>query len=125
MRRSDERKIIEYPFKELKNLAHELPKYSGIIRYESELEIDNPKLWSAIEFSEVGETAQLWINDSDCGTVVAKPYRFSIDGKIKKGKNQIRIEVVSNLAYSERDRLSTYLPLPLTGIAGAVFVVRK
>ena len=120
-----EAEFKESPYKELKNLARELPKFSGIIRYESEWEIEEPELWSTIEFSEIGETAQLWINDVNCGAVVAKPYRFAINGKLKNGKNLIRIEVISNLAYRERDEFSTYLPLPLTGIVGPVYRIQK
>lgn len=122
---NEKAELIDGSVKELKNLAHEFPNYSGIIRYESEWEVEEPNLWRALEFSESGEVAQLWINDSDCGAVVAEPYRFALDGKLKKGKNHICIEVTSNMAYRERDGLSTYLPLPVTGIVGPVYGVKK
>jgi hypothetical protein len=56
---------------------------------------------------------------------VAQPYRFELAGALKQGANQICIEVISNLAYKERDPFSTYLPLPLTGLAGPVFAIQK
>lgn len=73
------------------------------------------------ELSDIGETAQLWVNDDYCGAVVERPYCFAFDGKLNKGENQLRIEVMSNMAYRERDKLSTYLPLPPIGLTGAVY----
>ena len=92
-----EKTFTEYPIIQLCNLAHQLPGFSGTMRYETQWELDDPENWSALELSEVGETAQLWVNGLDCGAIVAKPYRFALDGKLKKGKNQICIEVISNL----------------------------
>lgn len=84
--------------------------------------VDNIKRYHALELSDVGEIAQLWLNDVYCGAVVNKPYRFVLDGKLREGKNQLRIEVMSNPAYREKDEFSTYLPLPPVGLTGRVYV---
>lgn len=109
--------------KELKNLAGRLPHFSGTICYEAEWEPEDLNV-TAIEFEEVGEILKLWINEDECGEIVSKPYRLNMEGKLKQGSNRIRIEVINNLAYRERDPLSTYLPLPITGISGNVYTIK-
>ena len=111
-----------YPLNGLKNLARELPDFGGVIRYEADWNTDTPENYGVLELTNVGETAQLWINDAYCGAVVEKPYRFAISGQLHAGENRIRIEVMSNLAYRERDKFSTYVPLPTTGLTGPVKV---
>lgn len=118
-----EKSFFPYPLKELKNLAHELPEFAGVIRYETEL-IVAEETAEILEFENIGEIGQLWINGQECGTTIAKPHRFYIQGKLRKGKNQIRLDVIGNLAYRERDALSTYLPLPAMGMFGKVYQMR-
>lgn len=119
--RVGELKFKDYSISGLQNLAHELPDFGGIIRYEAVWEVEKPEDFHILELSRVGETAQLWVNGNDCGTVVGKPYRFDVNGMLKVGENRLRIEVMSNLAYRERDVLSTYLPLPCIGLVGTVY----
>jgi hypothetical protein len=125
LRKMGENNFAEYPMEGLGNLARWNPGFSGVMRYEAQWDVEDPEAWSTLELTEVGETAQLWVNGIDCGCVVARPYRFDLKGALKKGNNQICIEVISNIAYKERDKFSTYLPLPLTGLAGPVFVIHK
>jgi hypothetical protein len=120
LRQTKEQLFTDHPMLDLHSLSRELPDFCGVIRYETVLAVIEPEAFSVLQLSGVGETAQLLINGSDCGVVVGKPYRFAIAGKLKKGDNQLCIEVMSNLAYRERDRFSTYLPLPPTGLTGAV-----
>ncbi|MGI5856100.1 MAG: glycosyl hydrolase [Candidatus Merdivicinus sp.] len=105
----------------LRNLAKELPRFAGVIRYEAVLPLsqENPAD-VMMDLGRVGETAQLWVNGVCCGARVSAPFRFCLDGKLVKGENRIRIEVRNNLAYRERDHLSQYLPLPPTGLLGPV-----
>lgn len=105
-------------FCELRNLAHELPSFCGTIRYETELHLDDPESCLALEFEDLGETAELWVNGVSCGTVVGKPYRFDLRGKVCSGKNSLCVDVVTNLGYRERDMLSSFLPLPTCGLRG-------
>ena len=124
LQRAGEEKFICYPLCELRNLAHELPDFSGTIRYEAVWNTEEPESYRAFVLTGVGETAQLWLNGKYCGAVVAKPYRFAIGDKVKLGENHIRIEVISNPAYRERDKFSTYLPLPVMGLTGSTYVER-
>ena len=105
--------------RDLRNLARELPRFGGILRYETELEAGDSDEVTVMEFENVGEIASLWVNDQYCGTVVEKPYRFELKG-LKPGTNHIRAEVMTNIAYREIDRLSSYIPLPISGLGGEV-----
>lgn len=102
----------------LYNLAKKIPKYCGKIKYECS--VDFGKLPDVIELGNVGEIAKLSINEKQCTDSVAYPYRFDIKGKCKIGENKISVEVISNLAYRERDGFSRFLSLPPIGITGPV-----
>ena len=73
-----------------------------------------------MDFGQAGEIVQLWVNGEDCGTIVGQPCRFDVAGKLRKGCNQLRADVIPNLAYGKRDRLSSYVPLPIMGLQGPV-----
>lgn len=107
---------------DLHNLAHELPGFGGVVRYECEFEVENPAQYRILEFEVVGEVAELWINEKYCGSVVGKPYRFCLDDCLKAGRNKMRVEVMTNLAYKEKDIFSSYVTLPITGLGGMVLL---
>jgi len=117
-----EREFTAIEVEGLENLARKLPDFSGIIRYDAVWNIENPERYRIMELSNVGETAQLWVNDIYCGEVVGKPYRFIIEEALSQGVNRLRLEVRNNLAYRERDLFSTYLPLPISGVTGCILV---
>jgi hypothetical protein len=50
-----------------------------------------------IDLGDVRESARLWINGHNCGTLFAVPYRTDITPYIKSGSNTIKVEV-TNLA---------------------------
>jgi hypothetical protein len=104
------------------NLIESLGDFAGKIRYATVLQIENPAAYRVLELQNVGETAELFLNGQSCGAVVAKPYRFEVDGKLKAGENKIVIEVCTNLGYANRDRLSTYLTLPPIGMIGDLYL---
>ncbi len=104
------------------NLIDLLPGFTGRIRYETVVSVENPASCRVLELSAVGETAELFVNGLNCGAVVAKPYRFEIEGKMKKGENRIVLEVCNNLGYANCDRFSTYLTLPPIGLIGELYL---
>lgn len=95
-----------------------LPRFCGSIRYEGKLE--NKTNYTFINLGNVGETAELWLNGVYCGAKIGKPYTFDLTNAIKEGGNDIVIEVINNIAYRERDILSTYTQLPPSGITGPI-----
>lgn len=106
----------------LKNLAPQLSRFAGWIRYETTLWVEDPSSFHSLTVDQIGEVARLWVNDRDCGFVLGQPARFSFNGNLKPGENRIRIDVIPNLGYSQRDRLSSYVPLPIVGLQGPVFL---
>ena len=60
------------------------------------------------------------MNETPCGTALFTPYMFDVKDKFVKGENTIVVEVITNLAYRERDRASYYHSLPVMGMMGPV-----
>jgi hypothetical protein len=69
---------------------------------------------------EVGEIARVFLNGIDCGERAFPPYRFAIADAVKAGINDLRVEVVNNVAYRERDMFSRFSAFPPSGIMGPV-----
>lgn len=95
-----------------------LTRFSGKIVYTTEVNI--PADTRMIDLGVVGETAKLTLNGIDCGTLIAPPYAFSVENKIKPGNNKIEIEVINNPAYRERDSFSAFMKLSPSGIIGPI-----
>ena len=123
----------EYPsftpyrsLKELKNLNSPgmLPRFSGTVRYETVFIGDALSSGGALQLDlgTVGETARVWLNGEEIGTRISFPYRFSIDGKVRKGENCLVIDVTNTLVYDQHDRLSVFQPIPASGLIGPVGV---
>lgn len=110
--------IASHPELRAVQLHLEVRDFAGIIRYDSEIEIDGTEKYHFMEFSEAGEIVKLWINGHYCGCAPSRPYRFKIGHCIKPGKNKIRAEVYTNLAYKYKDMLSSCVPLPISGLNG-------
>lgn len=106
---------------ELYNIARRIPRFCGVIRYEANIYIE--RIPNFIELGNVGEIAKLEINGENCGESLFYPYKFDVKNKFKQGENRVVIEVVTNLAYRERDVFSKYLSLPPSGMTGPVKLV--
>lgn len=105
----------------LGDIYFERPRFSGTIRYEGVLVLDETDIVdvfsdSGVTISGVSEAVTLYVNHMTCGTCVGVPYRFDTRGKIHEGSNEIAIEVVTNLYYSQEDMLSQVSPIPPMGI---------
>lgn len=114
--------ISEYSMEKFVNIASKIIRFNGIVRYEAVWNTDAPEKYHCLEVDRIGEPARLWVNEEYCGSVVSQPYRFDIAGRLKKGDNRICIEVRSNMAYHERDFLSSFIPLQPLGLMGEIHV---
>ncbi len=108
---------------QLHNFARKMPYFCGKIRYECEIDFDSEP--QQIQLGSVGEIAELYINGKSCGDALHYPYKFDIAGKCNAGKNKLRIDVITNVAYRERDEFSKYLSLPPMGMIGPVKIIYK
>lgn len=112
--------FVPYKHGALGNLAKELPDFAGVIRYETKLTMHTADDIHLLELGRVGEVASVWINDEYVGAEIAAPYRLDVQGRLHNGENTLRIEIMNNLGYQNRDGFSWFLPLPPTGLIGPV-----
>lgn len=94
---------LYYPaFKEEKKvnlpdrLEEELPKFGGFVRYEKNLWIESVK-HMVLEISDAAEGVEVFVNGVSAGIQIVPVYRYDITSLLKKGSNQIVIEVATTL----------------------------
>ena len=79
-----------------KNADFDIRHYSGAIVYENDfLFKKKPEGVIYINLNDVGVMAKVKINGEYVGGVWTAPYRLDISRYVKKGKNKVRIEVVT------------------------------
>lgn len=96
-----------------------MTRFGGTVRYEGTLTLGGGE--RKLSLGTVGEVAEVWLNGEYLGCAASRPYEIALRGA-RPGANAIRIDVHTNLGYRERDRFSTYLPLPQSGLIGPVTV---
>jgi len=72
------------------------PHYSGVMRYETEFNLDarRPRR-AAIELEQVATVAAVELNGTPCGTAAWPPLRCDVTGAIQAGENTLVIEVAN------------------------------
>ncbi len=113
-----------FTMNELKPISEERPNFSGKIEYNSWLNIE-PSSKTYLEFENVGENAQLFVNGVSCGIRVCPPYRFEITDQVKVGENKITLNVYTTLANAIKDPVSLFVPIEPTGAHGRVILKTK
>ena len=72
--------------------------YSGTAVYSREFNIDSDLAEDNqvfLEFTDIQETARVFINGKDCGIVWLPPYRVNITPYIKTGSNEIMVKAIN------------------------------
>ncbi len=112
---------------ELVNLtdAEEKPYFAGVMEYETIFHITDKTEEAELDFGEVFETLEVWINGKNAGVRIAPPYRVNIGNLIKQGENHLKVLVVNTLVHSQRDRFSITLPIEPSGLLGPVVLFKK
>ncbi|MCE4047600.1 glycosylhydrolase-like jelly roll fold domain-containing protein [Bacillus sp. Au-Bac7] len=119
----------EYPsfhksfvLEELTNIAKPslYPAFSGSVRYQKELFINDCSTDYQLDLGEAYEIAEVFINDSSAGVKVSKPYVYDISPFVQKGRNLLTVEVTNTLGTAQKDYLSQYRILQPTGLLGSV-----
>lgn len=101
------------------------PEFSGHIRYEKEIVLDEVSKLAYLELEYVFETAEVYVNGKSAGMLLCPPYRFEVGRLLKTGSNQIRVEVTTTM---DRDQIKRpapmftldYQAIEATGMYGAV-----
>ena len=123
----------EYPvfrgekiFEKLENITSykNYPRFGGFMKYEKKFDIKTlPGKRYFLDLGYVGETAELSVNGTSCGSLIVPPYRFEVTDCIKNGLNDITVIVSNHLGYEQRDLCSKYLLMEPSGLLGPVAVL--
>ena len=124
---------IEYPnFKflqsanELVPISRKFPDFSGIIRYEKNIELDEEIREAQITCESIYDGAEIWINEVSIGKKINPPYNMEFTGILKKGKNKIVIEVATTpdreVKKIEEQFISMFEVMEPTGLFGEVYL---
>jgi hypothetical protein len=89
--------------KELVPISKEYPTFTGIIKYEKTIELEEVTKQGILTFENIYEAVEIWINDEYVGMKVCPPYVFEVANYLKKGTNTIRVEIATTL---DRDRFN-------------------
>ncbi len=93
-----------------------MPEFSGTVRYSAKLDgTDLPKN-IALDLVNAGTASRLFLNGEDLGVRITKPYFYDLSGKIRKGENDLVIEVSNTLANKIRDRFSANMAIEAAGL---------
>ena len=99
-------------------------EFSGEMRYRTCVTLDKAAHME-LEFEHVGMTARLFVNGKDMGQRICAPYRWDITEAVQQGKNEIEVLAANTLVQRMQDGFSAYMPIPASGLTGAVTLYRK
>lgn len=102
------------------NITRKNPNFSGKMKYETSLHVEEGDSNMAIDLGEVGEVAQVFVNGVDCGIKIAPPYFYDISEMIKCGENTLEVVVANTLVHRLQDNFSAFLTIPASGLMGPV-----
>lgn len=71
------------------------PRFSGVMRYEREVELEQTPAAAVFEAEWLYETADLYVGDRLVATRLTPPYRFDLSDALHAGVNKLCIEVVA------------------------------
>jgi hypothetical protein len=108
------------------NVAAELPKFSGIVRYENRVKLVSGKR-AFVEITDAYEGVEVFVNGRSAGIQIVPPYRFDITDLVREGENDISIEVATTLEReagrrSMREKILYKKATAPTGLFGQVRV---
>ena len=130
-------RAIEYPdfgvaeeMETLEPVSFKDPMFSGVIRYESETELDSVPAEAYLYAEHVYEVMKVTVNGKEAGRCIRPPYQMEIQEYLQEGKNSIVIEVATTPA---REQLKGMRPpfdfnhetLEPTGIFGDVKILYR
>ena len=99
-----------------------LPRFSGSIRYRTTFKAQAG--YTVLDLGQVGETAEVWVNGVYVGSRINAPYKVRIADAVKEGSNTLEVIVRNNPGHRRRDKLSTYIQIPPSGILGDVAICK-
>ena len=102
------------------------PEFSGVMEYETVFDLPeglNAEVQKVkLDFGEVYETMEVWLNGEDLGVRIAPPYCVTGGTVLKERGNVLKVRVVNTLVHNQRDHLSMTMPVEPSGLLGPVKV---
>ena len=83
-------------------------KFSGIIRYETEVDLPEAKK-AVLEITDAYEGVEVFVNGESLGIQIVPTFLFDLTGHLNKGKNKIAIEVATTLERAMAGRKDTFM----------------
>jgi hypothetical protein len=122
--------FVDFKFAEaLSPISRSLPDFSGIIRYEKEIMLDEVINHAQIEIESVYDSVEIWINGVSIGKKINPPYCIDFSGLLVKGKNTIVAEVSTTADREVKKIEEQFIPMfevmEPTGMFGKVCINYK
>ena len=112
-------------------MAKLAPEFAGFIRYENTLNWDGESD-GILTIDHAYEGVEVFVNGENAGMRICPPYRFELNGLLKKGENTIQIEVATTMfrkTFAMNKAPAPFGPSPIfmepLGILGEVKVYKK
>lgn len=80
------------------NLEDSMPFYSGAVKYHADFTLDGDHLHVELDLGHIHGSSVVYINNKLAGKRLWPPYEFDITKHVKKGRNELCIEVRNNLS---------------------------
>lgn len=112
---------------ELYNIVRKKAKFSGFVRYETELTLpgtDSEAQKYRLDLGRVGEVAYLWVNGEKLGEKIVPPYCFEFTA-MPGEKISVCVVTTSHLGYEMQDCFSAYLSFEPVGLLGPVTLAEE
>jgi hypothetical protein len=105
-------------------LAEEQPEFSGFVRYERPLFLEEPGN-TILEITDAHEGVEVFVNSVSAGIQIVPPFRYDISAFVKTGENRLAIEVATTLERqvgptSMQAKMMNLKPSAKSGITGTV-----
>jgi len=118
----------DYEFvEELTPISRKLPNFSGIIRYEKDIDINEKINHAQIEVESVYDGVEFWINGVNIGKKINPPYSIDFSGLLVNGKNKIVAEVSTTTDREVKKIEEQFIPMfevmEPTGMFGKVRIL--
>ena len=100
-----------------------MPRFSGNIRYQWQQNVAEKGRY-LLDLGNVGEAAEVYVNDASVGRKIIPPYVFDVSS-LEAGENTITVIVSNHSGYRERDDFSQFLHFEPSGLLGPVVLKRE
>ena len=107
------------------NSFKEFDRMSGTAAYTTKIRVENADTIIGLDLGKAYEIAEVFINGISVGQQIAPPYQFAIEGILKEGDNELRIEVTNTLGTQFRGGLNQYLTIEPFGLTEEIKILRK